>query len=525
MSLLAVKATAQAAAQVASKSAGQAFDPTWPMVSLVVGIAMVLGLIIFLKANAFIALISAAMVVSLMSPGVMGDKIARISEAFGNGCGNIGIVIALAAVIGQCMMDSGAADRVVRAFMNLLGEKRAPIALMGSGYVLAVPVFFDTVFYLLVPLARSFYRKTRKNYLKCILAIAAGGAITHTLVPPTPGPLTMAATLKIDLGVMIMIGALVALPAAIAGLICAGVMDRAMPIPMRSLGEDENTDPIPDDKLPGLFVSLLPVLLPVLLIGINTGTETAAKQIGQEQFAIYDSPDTSAEVKAEILAEHEGTIQATALQVMPYARILGNPNFALLISTIIALWLLWVQTGPTLKELSNIVEISLMSGGVIILITAGGYAFGQSLKFAQVGDAIEHLTTPASGEPMSGMTMLFLCFGVASLLKVAQGSSTSAMIITSSMMMPMITDPTTLGFHPVYLATAIGAGSLVGSWMNDSGFWIFAKMGGLTEEEALKSWTVMLIVLGIVSMAVTLLLANVLPLESLIEIPKQTAAG
>jgi len=465
-------------------------DPTYSLIVMAVGIAIVLGLIIFAKANAFMALITAAMVVSLCAPGEMGTKITRVAEAFGSGCGSIGIVIALAAVIGQCMMDSGAADRVVRGFMRALGEKRAPIALMGSGYVLAVPVFFDTVFYLLVPLARSFYRKTRKNYLKCILAIAAGGAITHTLVPPTPGPLTMAATLDIDLGYMIMIGALVALPAAIAGLICAGVMDRLMPIPMRTVGDDEDMEPIPDDQLPGLFVSLLPVLLPVVMIACNTGTETAAKQIGTDQFKIYDDAKTTAEMKAEIRAEHDGKLAGTALDLMPYTRIIGNPNFALLISTVIALWLLYVQNGPTLRELSNIVEISLMSGGVIILITAGGVAFGSMLKVAQVGDAIAQLTSPGEGATMPGMTMLFLCFGMA----------------------PMVEGSTGLGFHPVYLATAIGAGSLVGSWMNDSGFWIFAKMGGLTEAEALKSWTVMLVVLGVVSMAMTLFLATVMPL-------------
>ncbi|MDG2389267.1 MAG: SLC13 family permease [Planctomycetaceae bacterium] len=487
-------------------------NPTYSLIVMSVGIAIVLGLIIFAKANAFMALITAAMVVSLCAPGEMGTKITRVAEAFGSGCGSIGIVIALAAVIGQCMMDSGAADRVVRGFMHALGEKRAPIALMGSGYVLAVPVFFDTVFYLLVPLARSFYRKTRKNYLKCILAIGAGGAITHTLVPPTPGPLTMAATLDIDLGYMIVIGALVAFPAAIAGLICAGIMDRLMPIPMRTVGNDEDMEPIPDDQLPGLFVSLLPVLLPVLMIACNTATETAAKQIGTEQFKAYDAADATAETKAEIRAEHEGKIAGTALDLMPYMRIIGNPNFALLISTVIALWLLYVQKGPTLKEMSDIVEVSLMSGGVIILITAGGVAFGSMLKVAQVGDAIAILTSPGEGATMPGMTMLFLCFGVASLLKVAQGSSTAAMIITSSMMAPLVESSPDLGFHPVYLATAIGAGSLVGSWMNDSGFWIFAKMGGLTEGEALKSWTVMLVVLGVVSMAMTLFLATVMPL-------------
>jgi len=489
-------------------------NPTQSLIILAVGISIVLGLIILLRVNAFMALITAAMFVSLCSPGDMGVRIQRVADAFGRGCASIGIVIALAAVIGQCMMDSGAADRVVRAFLRLLGEKRAPVALMGSGYVLAVPVFFDTVFYLLVPLARSFYRKTRKNYLKCLLAIAAGGAITHTLVPPTPGPLTMAATLKIDLGYMILIGALVALPAAIAGLICAGILDRLMPIPMRTLSDDEDTEPIPDDQLPGLFASLLPVLLPVIMITCNTATETAAKQIGKEQFEQYDASTATEEVKAGILEEHKGELAATALTWMPYTRIVGNPNFALLLSTVIALWLLYVQKKPSLKELSDIVEVSLMSGGVIILITAGGVAFGEMLKVAQVGDAIKYLTQPGAGETMPGMTMLFLCFGVAALLKVAQGSSTAAMIITSSMMAPLIADPAALGFHPVYLATAIGSGSLIGSWMNDSGFWIFAKMGGLTEAEALKSWTVMLIVLGIVSMAMTLLMVQVLPLAT-----------
>jgi H+/gluconate symporter-like permease len=116
------------------------------------------------------------------------------------------------------MLDSGAADRIVRAFVKLFGEKRSPVALMGSGYVLAVPVFFDTVFYLLVPLARSLYRRTQSRYLLYVLAIACGGAITHTLVPPTPGPLVMATQLRFDVGVMILIGGLVALPSAAAGL-------------------------------------------------------------------------------------------------------------------------------------------------------------------------------------------------------------------------------------------------------------------------------------------------------------------
>jgi len=141
----------------------------YPLLTLVIGITVVLGLIIGFRVNAFIALITAAIVVSLMAPGGPEAKIGRVAAAFGSSAGGIAIVIGLAAVIGKCMLDSGAADRIVRAFSNLLGEKQAPLALMGSGFVLAIPVFFDTVFYLLVPLARSLYRKTKKRYLLYIL--------------------------------------------------------------------------------------------------------------------------------------------------------------------------------------------------------------------------------------------------------------------------------------------------------------------------------------------------------------------
>ncbi|MEA3226363.1 MAG: SLC13 family permease, partial [Planctomycetota bacterium] len=196
-----------------------------PLLILGIGVAVVIGMIVVLRINAFIALISAALIVSLLAPGPLAEKVSRVAAEFGKTAGNIGIVIALAVVIGKCMMDSGAADRIVRAFLSLLGEKRSATALMASGYVLSVPVFFDTVFYLLVPLARSMTRRTGKHYLKYALAIAAGGVITHSLVPPTPGPLFMAERLGIDIGVMIIVGALVALPAAFVGMLVAGLLD------------------------------------------------------------------------------------------------------------------------------------------------------------------------------------------------------------------------------------------------------------------------------------------------------------
>lgn len=462
-----------------------------PFIILALGIGTVLGLILFLRINAFIALIVAALVVSMLAAPptpeeekLSGNKVKRVATEFGKAAGNIGIVIALAAVIGQCMMESGAADRIVRFFLSLLGQKRAPVALMGSGFVLAIPVFFDTVFYLLVPLARSLYTQTKKNYVFYIMAIAAGGAITHTLVPPTPGPLIMASTLNVDLGLMIVMGIVVGLPASIVGLIASGIIDRMHPIPMRPIGNREEPEPIPDSKLPSLFLSLLPVILPVLLITSDTLAKSLAKQPGAD-------PDF-----------WNGIIS--------YTSIFGDANLALLLAMAVAALVYHVQRQPTLRQASEMVETSLMSAGVIILITAAGGAFGAMLKTAEIGKSIEGMF---AGGAAGGIGLMLLGFGVSALLKVAQGSSTVAMITASGMLAGMITSPDTLGFNTVYLALAIGSGSLVGSWMNDSGFWIFAKMGGLTEVEALKTWTVLLVILGITGMLVTTLLALVLPLN------------
>ena len=460
----------------------------YPFVILGIGIAIVIGMIIFLKINAFLALITAAMAVSLLGPeSVDGiNRIKRVAIAFGDSVSGIGIVIALAAIIGKCMMDSGAADRIVRTFLKALGEKNASFALMGSGFVLAVPVFFDTVFYLLIPLARSLYRSTQKNYLMYIMAIAAGGAITHTLVPPTPGPLSMADNLGVDLGKMIFVGAMVALPAAFAGIFYAMLANRKMNIPMREVAEHKDPDPLEEHELPSLVVSLSPIVLPVLMITANTLVSSMlASGVGPQDLLGHLSPFTS---------------------------LIGDPNFALLVATAISLVILFRQRKLTLLNLGATVESALMSGGVIILITAGGGAFGKMLTVANIGPAIQ-AQFGSSDADGTGLSFLFLGFGIAALLKVAQGSSTVAMITTSAMLATMNVNSQMLGFDPVYLATAIGAGSLIGSWMNDSGFWIFCKMSGLTEAEALKSWTPLLIVLGCTSMATTVLLSIVFPMS------------
>jgi GntP family gluconate:H+ symporter len=456
-----------------------------PLLILGIGIATVIGIIVILRTNAFIALISSALIVSLLAPGPLAERVSRVAQAFGKTAGDIGIVIALAVVVGRCMMDSGAADRIVRAFLSLLGEKRSATALMVSGYILSIPVFFDTVFYLLVPLARSMTRRTGRHYMKYALAIVAGGVITHSLVPPTPGPLFMAENLGIDIGVMIVAGALVALPASFIGMLFAGWRDRRMNITMRPIGSGESEpEPLDDSKLPALSISLLPIVLPVALVSANTIVSVIAKNATEGVF-IHRIADIAA--------------------------LLGNVNLAMLLAAAIAMWMLKSKRDLPLKELGKIVEVSLMSGGIIILITAAGGAFGAMLKTAQVGPAINQLFGQSGTEATGGLMLLMLGAVIATIMKIAQGSGTVAMITASSMIAAMVPSMQSLGYHPAYLATAIGGGSLIGSWMNDSGFWIFVKMMGLTEAEGVRSWTPMLAIVGFTAVLISVILAVVLP--------------
>ena len=444
-----------------------------PLLILALGMATVLGLIVVARVHAFLALLAAALVVSLAASGATGEAVTRVAEAFGATAASIGIVIAFAAVIGKAMTDSGAADRIVRSFTGQ-GQDRAAPALTASGAVLSIPVFFDTVFYLLVPLARSAARASGRHYLKYLLAVAGGAVVTHALVPPTPGPLVTAAELGVDLGTMMLVGLVIALPCTVTVLLFARWADQRTPVALPD-ADDPAAGGVPDAEappptLPGLGASLLPIALPVALITASTIASALERPV-----ALLDA--------------------------------LGNPNLALGLATVAALVVYVRQRRPDRREVAASVEEALMSAGVIILITAAGGAFGATLRAAGVGDVLAAWADDGAG----GFALLLLAFGTASLLKIAQGSSTVAMITTVGLVGGVVAGAD-LPFHPVYLATAIASGSLVGSWMNDSGFWIFAKMGGLGEVETLKTWTPLLALVGTVAFVTTVLLALVVPL-------------
>jgi GntP family gluconate:H+ symporter len=405
-------------------------------------------------------------------------SIDRVASAFGTTCGSIGIVIAMASIIGKCLLESGAADRIIRSLLGLLGEARAALAFVLGGFALGIPVFFDTVFYLMIPLGKALRIRTGRNYLLYVLGITAGGTMAHSLVPPTPGPLVIAEQLGVNIGAMMIGGCVVGIFASTSGYLYALWANRRWEIPLRDT-EDAKLEDLEKlahrdaSELPGLFVSMLPIALPVILIGGAT---------------LFDPKVTGVVVDA---------------QVKRIIDVLGDKNIALVISAAIAMLTMVLVKKADKHAIGRDVQSALASGGVIILITAAGGAFGSMLKETGIGEMIAQASP--SGSPL---LVLPMAFAIAALVRTAQGSATVAMI-TAGGILAGLPD---FGFHRVYLALAIGCGSKPFPWMNDSGFWVICKMSGMTEGEMLKTVSPMVSFMGVVGLIVTMIGAVLFPL-------------
>ena len=485
-----------------------------PFILLLTGLATVLGGILWLRLHPFIALFIAALLIASITPksqvaSALADKkindrvkltgadlteieqaqikndqadyannrtpIQRITQEFGVTFGKIGLVIALACLIGRCLLASGAADRIVRAALSMVGEKGAPVAFLGSGFALGIPVFFDSLFLLAIPLAKAMWLKLRKNYLLLIVAIIAGGSMTHSLVPPTPGPLYVASALGINIGTMILAGLVVGLFTASAGYLYGVWLNKRMDIPFRETPEAieklESLSAKETHELPSLFASLLPIVLPLLLIAGGT-----------------------------LIAQTEASMGLKNL-----FKLLGDKNIALAIAVGLALFTL-ARHLKNKKEFTEQMQGALQEAGLIILICCAGGAFGAILLQTGIGP---HLQSKV-GEGANSLWLLPLAFLVTTVIRAAQGSATVAMITAVGIVGSFAVG--NLDYHPVYLALAIGCGSKPLPWMNDSGFWVISKMSGMTEKETLLTFTATLSIMGVTGIVVTMIGAKLFPM-------------
>ena len=461
-----------------------------PFILLLVGILTVVGGIIRFKLHAFLALTLAALIVGLCTPKDLlikhfhqekgetlenAEKLAeknvgtRVAEGFGRTSAKIGILIAMAAIIGTCLMESGGALRIVRSFLSFLGEKRAPEALTGSSFLLGIPIFFDTLFYLMIPLARALAAQTRKNYVLYVMAIVAGGAMTHSLVPPTPGPLVVAGELGVDLGRMIVGGILVGLVGMTGAFAYARWFNTNHPIELRGNANEKESKFLRlaethDHQLPSLLSSIAPILVPVLLL--------AGKSL---------------------LLQFSETLQTKGLGgILDLFILLGDKNIALTLGALLALRQLMKSRLSTKSDLSESVKSSLQGAGVIILITGMGGAFGGILQQTSLGLEVSNFV---SSQEFGSLAVLIVAYFTTSIIRIAQGSATVAMVTSIGIVGGLVEQG--LGIHPVYLALAIGCGAKPIPWMNDSGFWVVGKLSGFTEAETFKTFSIVIALQGI----------------------------
>lgn len=473
-----------------------------PLFILAIGILVVVGGIIGLRLHAFLALLLGAFVVALLTPDVAiiayivgkGGSIAngqnlanqheglRIATEFGNTCGKIGILIAMASIIGKTMLESGAAEKIVRSTLKLTGISKAPLTFLGSSFFIGIPVFFDTVFYLMVPLAKAMAMRIGKNYLLLILCTTAGAAMANSLVPPTPGPLFLISEMNIPIGMMMVGGFLVGSVTIVSGYFYAAWANRKWPIPLRDsmdapLEDIRKLSKKDEEDLPPLWFSLLPILIPILLISINALLQTVFKE----------------------------TTGAFTGFFISFFDFFGEKNMALSLGALSSLILLVMQKKGDKKGMTSSVQTALMSAGVIILITSAGGAFGGMLQQTGISLRIGELTQDYQ------MALIPLAFLITAVVRTAQGSATVAMITSSGILAGMATTMS-LEYHQLYIGLAIACGSKLIPWMNDSGFWIVCKMSNLTEQEVLKTFSPMLTIMGIVGLIVILIAANLFPL-------------
>ncbi len=475
-----------------------------PLLVLLVGLALVIGLIMIFRQHPFIALLIAALTVSFLSPasGHEGDwafRVSRVGTALGEMAGKIAVLIAMGALIGQAMTRSGAADRIVQTIVRRFGEKRMPEAFLSSGFILSIPVFYDATFYLLLPLVRAVYRMTRKHYVLCLLAIGFGATLSHTLVPPTPGPLMVAREMDISIGMMMLLSLTVALGTMPFALLIARFLDWTMPDPeihdesirqlLKPIEEDgakEGNGALLQKRLPSFPVSIFPIILPVFLIAaasiVNTLTESGAI-----------------------------SWSGSALIWQKIIYFAGDAQVALMLSAFSALAIMQITQNMSFADVEKETGAALVSSGTIILITSAGGAFGAMLRECGVGSRIQELMCGGNGT-LTGPGVLLMAFATASMIKTAQGSSTTAMITTAGIFSALGLQASALGFHMGYVAVAIGIGSCVTGWMNDSGFCIFASMSGLKETDVLRTWTVGLALMGLAGIGVTLIFSQLLPM-------------
>lgn len=430
------------------------------MITLLSIVIVILG-VAWWKWHAFISLTVASLFLAIMS-GLSMDKIVTAYETgVGSVLGHLVGILALGTILGKLMSDSGAGKQVAEFFIRIFGEKNLPWAMLLSGFIIGIPVFFDVGIVILLPLVISIYKTTKQNILLIALPVIAGLSIVHGLVPPHPGAMTAIGIYDANMGKVLIYSLFIAVPAAIlAGpLFAKWVIKRVTPEGEPALISVKTTS----EKLPSTGISFFIILLPVILMVLSVVAPYMPIPSGLMKLLIF----------------------------------IGNPVIALLISCFTAFYFLGIRQGMDKNFIKNLTDECLLPVASIVLIIGAGGGFKQILIESGVGTSIAQMSEHVSLSP------IVLAFMVAGLIRIATGSATVALTTAAGIVSPIIEHMSGVNLELLVIAT--GAGSLMFSHVNDAGFWLVKEYLGLTVKETFKTWTVLETLLSFIAFGTVLL--------------------
>lgn len=436
------------------------------LVGLAIGIAILIFLVLKTKVQAFLALIICTVIVGIvggmplstitLEDGKAFGIVNSITTGFGGTLGSIGIIIGFGVMMGQLFEATGAAKRMAHTFLRLFGKKREEEALALTGFLVSIPIFCDSGFVVLAPIAKAISKATKKSIIGLGVALAAGLVITHSMVPPTPGPLGVCGIFDIDVGKFILLSLVLALPMAIACIAYARLYlskkyyripnDEGEIVELPYQEPDyENAFSMDVKGLPGTLESFLPLIVPIVLILINTVASALGKTEGFMEILIF----------------------------------LGQPIIAVGLGLLVAIFTL----GRKLDRHTAVTEMErgMMSAGIIMLVTGGGGALGQIIKDSGLG------TYMAEGLAKTAIPIIILPLLISTAMRFIQGSGTVAMTTAASISAPIVI---AAGVSPLLGAVACCVGSLFFGYFNDSYFWVVNRTLGVSEaKDQLTIWS------------------------------------
>ena len=441
-------------------------DTTRLVIAAIIGLALLLVLIIKFKVHAMLSILIGAIAIGLIAGMPFEEIVTAVDDGIGNTLKGIALLVGLGSMFGAILEASGGAQTLAVTMVKKFGDEKAAWALGITGLVISIPVFFDAGLIILIPLAFSLAKRTKKSSLFYAIPLLAGLAVGHAFIPPTPGPVLVATMLNVELGWVILVGVCCGFFAMIvAGPVWGAVCGKKFYVPVPD--QIANQKDIDESKLPSFASVVTIIMIPLVLI---------------------------------ILKSVAGVVPALA-GVAPLFNFLGQPFAALLIATLAAMFILGTRHGYTMPELEKILTKSLEPTGLILLVTACGGVLRYILQYSGLGEIIGNAVASIN------LPIVVVAFLVAALVRICVGSATVAMTMAAGIVAAM---PEIASLSPMYLAcvvAAVAGGATVCSHFNDSGFWLVRSLIGLDEKTTLKTWTIMETLVGGTGFIVALIIS------------------